>query len=135
MKSLVPIALWVDDNEPCISLSEQNMTTSRSGVGLRRMQTIKVIRNDKPHEYRSDLGPAASFGTEEFAFVGAVPLSNGHWDVLENVGRLRGFANEYRAQYTTPTPRNSGHDDLKKDFEVFATKRRDARNGRSHFAM
>ena len=133
--SITPVTFWVSDNEPCISLSEQNMNTNAPGGGIRRMQTIKVIRNDEAHEYRTDLGPASAFKAEEFGFVGAVPLGNGRWDVLETVGRLKGAANDYRAAYDAPTERNAGHDDLKKDFEVFATRRRDAKVGRSQFAV
>jgi len=133
--NLSPVALWIDDNEPCISLTEQNVMTNRPGKGLRRMQTVKVIRNDEPYEHQTDLGPASLFKTEEFGFVGAVPLGDGRWDVLETVGRLKGAANEYRAKYEGATPRNAGSEDLVKSFEQFATRRRDAKIGRTHFAV
>mgnify|MGYP001608709822 FL=1 len=99
------------------------------------MQIIRVIRADQKWEYLRDMGPASQYKTEEFIFPGAVPLGSGRYDVLETVGRLKGAADDFRAKYDKPTPRNAPQSDFVKGFEEFATRRRDRRVGRKRFAM
>lgn len=125
----------VTDSEPCFGLAEVNRVDKVAGHGVRRVQIIQVIRNDQIWEYTRDLGRADAFKTEEFAFPGHVPLGTGRYEVIETVGRLRNAADEYRAKYDKPTPRNAEPTDLVKGFEEYATKRRDARKGRRQYAM
>lgn len=124
----------VNGSEPCFGLSEQNVVTLQAGVGVRRMQIIQVVRNDRIAEFRRDLGPASAFKTEEFAFPGAIPLGNGRWEVLETVERLEAAANEFRAKYDKPHERQEP-EDFKEQFEAYASRRRDARAGRKRFAV
>ena len=126
---------YVLPNEPCFGLSEVNRVTKVAGAGVRRFQIVQVIRDDQLWEYQRDMGPADSFKSEEFVIPGHVPLSNGHFDVIETVGRLQGAADEWRAKYDKPTERHGPPEDFVKSFEEYATKRRDARKGRRHFAM
>lgn len=132
--TLIPATNLIHDNEPCFGLAEVNRVTKTPGEGPRRFQVVQVVRNDEIVTCETDMGEASGFMTEEFAFPGHVVLGNGHYDVVETVGRLKGAADDYRAKYDEPTPRNAGHDDLVASFEEFATRRRDARTGRTHFA-
>ena len=134
---LAPIVLATTEvfpSEPCLSLSETNRVLPVAGAGLHRIQTIRVVRNDKPFECVFDMGPASKFTTEEFIFQGAVPLSDGRYDVLETVERLKDAANDFRARYDKPTERRDPPDFVK-GFEEMATRRRDARVGRKRFAV
>ena len=133
--SIVLATDFVLGSEPCFELAEVNKVLPISGAGLRRMQVIRGVRDDRIWEHQRDMGPAKNFQAEEFAFPGAVSLGNGRYDVLETVERLRGAGDDFRAKYDHTTPRHSAPTDFVKGFEEFATHRRDARRGRKHFAM
>ncbi|MAH50726.1 hypothetical protein CMI37_33210 [Candidatus Pacearchaeota archaeon] len=123
----------VRGDEPCLRLSEENIVGLKPGGGVRRVQIILVVRNDRVWEYRKDMGRANKFRAPEFAFPGAVPLSNGRWDVIETVQRLKHAAEDVHA-YGIPTEEQEPTD-LTKGFEEYATRRRDARVGRKQIAM
>lgn len=133
--SLVLATTFVEDNEPCFELAEVNKVYPIPGDGLRRIQVIRVIRNDRIWEHRHDMGSAGSFKAEEFAFPGAVSLGGGRFEVLETVGRLKGAADDYRARYDKPTERQQEPTDFVREFEVMATRQREARKGIRRFAM
>lgn len=135
MGDIVRATNVVHGREPCFELAEVNKVLPIPGDGLRRMQVIRVVRNDQLWEYRRDMGSAKNFKAEEFIFPGAVPLGNGRFDVLETVERLQGAADDYRAKYDMPTPRSAPPTDFVKGFEEFATRRRDARKGRRTFVV
>ena len=120
--------------EPCLSLSEVNRVLPVAGAGLRRIQAIRVVRNDEPWEWVSDMGPAARFKAEPFVFQGAVQLSDGRVDVLETVERLRAAADEYRAEYAKP-PERPEAPAFTLLFEEYATRRREARRNVKRFAV
>ena len=131
---VVRATTMVHPYEPCFELSEVNKVLP-SKVGLRRVQTIKVVRDDEVWECVRDMGPAEQFQAEPFAFPGAADLGNGKWDVVETVERLLDAANEWRTHYAKPTPRNEPPLDLVKGFEETAIRRREASKGIRHFAM
>ena len=117
-------ASYILPNEPCLELAELNLVGLKPGAGVRRVQIIKVIRDDRVATFRRDMGPARNFTAEEFIFPGAVPLGDGRYDVLETVGRLQGAAEEQRAYYGKPTERRQPPTDMVNGFEEYATRRR-----------
>ena len=124
----------VGNDEPCFGYAEVNKVSVKAGAGTRRMMIIQVVRNDNLFEYWRDMGKADAFKTEEFAFPGYVPLSNGHYEVLETVGRLKEAADNFRAKMDKPH-RPFDPTDMKKGFEEYAVRRRDARKGRKMFSL
>ena len=124
----------VSNDEPCFGLAEVNQVSRRAGAGVRRVQIIQVIRNDRVYEYHRDMGSADTFKTEEFVFPGHIPLDNGHYEVLETVGRLKDAADDFRIKMDKPY-RPFDPIDMVKGMEEFATKRRDAKVGRKMFSM
>lgn len=125
---------FVRGDEPCFGLAEVNRVTTIPGAGVRRFQVIEVVRGDQVWTYERDMGPAKSFKTEEFVFPGHVRLGTGRYEVIETVARLQSAADEFRAKYDKPTERMHPPSDLRKEFEIFATRRRDARKGTRRFA-
>lgn len=121
-------------DEPCFELAEINVVTNTPGAGHRRIQVIRVIRNDQIVTFRKDMGLASAFKTEEFAIPGAVRMGNGRWDVLETVERMVNTAEEWRAHQDKPAQRQEPINFVK-EFEAMAEGRRDARRGRKRFAM
>ncbi len=47
-----------------------------------------MVRGDKLVEYREDMGQAKSFTKEQFRIPGGVPVGDGHFEILHNVGEL-----------------------------------------------
>ena len=133
MTDLIQITGSVMSDEPCFSLVEGDRNTNVPGGGIRRLQTITVIRADSKWECVVDLGPASSFKAPPFALQGYVQVGRGRYEVLETVGRLCDAADDARAG------EGLGHSleplDLKKGFEESQHKRRDAAVGRTRFAV
>ena len=121
-------------NEPCFELAEVNIVTTIPGAGLRRVQVVRVIRNDEVVTFRKDMGPAENFKTEEFAIPGAIEVGNGRYDVLETVERMVATAEEFRATQDRPSERQEPINFVE-EFQAMAEGRRDARVGRKRFAM
>ena len=134
-KGLTLVTDFVLGKEPCFELGEFNKVRPIPGAGLRRVQVIRVVRADKVWDYERDMGEAKNFKTEEFMFPGHVPLGRGRYEVLEPVERLRAAADDYRAKYDKPTPRNAPPTDFVRGFEELATRQRDVRQGRRAFAV
>ena len=125
---------YVKDDESCFAYAEVNRVTLRSGAGVRRIQIIQVVRDDRLWEFRRDMGPAEMFKTEPFCFQGAVAMAGGRWDVLETVGRLRDAAENFRAIQDRPAQRRDPLD-MVEGFYQTATRRWEAKTGRKQFAM
>lgn len=133
---LTTATLAINENEPCFELAEVNRMVPKAGAGLHRFQIITVIRNDKPVQWERDMGKANTFTADQFIWPGAVAVGDGRFEVLETVGHLRGCADEYRAKYDKPHVAQEPARDLKKGFEIYATRRREARHGNPvRFAM
>jgi len=109
--------------------------TTIPGAGLRRVQVVRVIRNDQIVTFRRDMGKAEDYETEEFAIPGAVPLSNGRWDVIETVERMLWFADGFRAKQSKKLAAQREMPDFKKAWEMITDAKRDARVGRKRFPI
>lgn len=113
-KIILPIALFVRQDEPCLLLAEVNLQ-SPGNRGLRRYQIAVVVRDDRPAEFRVDLGPVTT--EEEFRVLGAVEVGHGRVEVLHTVEELREIAEylrERRSGWTTqiePTDLVNGYHD------------------------
>lgn len=134
MTELTLVATEIRDNEPCVELGEVERVSAQPGGGTRRFQIVRVVRNDRIYEHVTDMGPAKDFKTEIFIIPGAVGTTNGHTEVLETVGHVRGLANEYRAKFDKPMKRTYDPTDFVKAFEEIATRRRQALLGQKVFA-
>jgi len=121
--------------EPCFELAEVNLTTTTAGAGIRRVQVLRVVRDDQPVTFHRDMGPAKDFKTEEFAIPGAVSLGNGRYDVLETVERLVSFADDFRSRQDSPLILQQEMPDLVRAFEQMEERRMDNRVGRKRFAL
>lgn len=88
---------WITDDEPCLGLFEMNEQAPDSR-GFHRYQIIYVMRGDKPAEFRIDMGLASKWkGKDQFRIPGGVwDYAMNKYDVVENVGRLRGIADILR---------------------------------------
>lgn len=129
---LLPQTLFVERDEPCFELAETNRLSSAPGVGYRRVQTVRVIRNDLLWEMRRDLGPTSAFSVAPFILPGAVPLGGGKWEVLETVERLQFLADDMRINgIDTPQPEPT---DFVRAYERVALARIDQKVGRKRFA-
>ena len=135
MGTIVRSTNYVRKGEPCLELGETNEVRPIPGDGLRRIQTVLVIRNDEVWEYQRDMGAASQFKAEQFIFPGAVRVGDGRYDVVETVERLQAAADDFRSRYDRPQERPEAPLDLVGGFEETATKRHDARVGRRRFAV
>ena len=106
-------AIAISYDEPALSLWEGNLQSPGSR-GWHRYQIIRVIRHDRPAEYREDLGLADSFVAEQFYVCGgtirlingeivAVPVEIPYWaidtiEIFHTVGELRDIADWHRMQ-------------------------------------
>ena len=91
-RPILPAALWVSDDEPCILLTELNFRTPDSH-GRRRYQIAIIVRDDRPAEYRLDMGPVMP--AEEFRILGCV-MKEGNVEIFNTVGELRDIADHLR---------------------------------------
>jgi len=90
--------IW--SHEPCWHLSEINRPAPDSS-GVRRYQTITVIRNDRKVKLERDLGDARLFG-EEFQLILGVPDGKGGGEALYTVEEGIRLAQEMNL---TPPPK------------------------------
>ena len=84
MAALVELAttdIW--GHEPCWYISEMNRPAPDSR-GVRRYQTITVIRNDRRVKLERDIGDARLFG-EEFQLICGVPDGKGGGEAMYTV--------------------------------------------------
>ena len=106
--TLVPVALFVRMDEPCMGLFELNQM-SPDFKGVRRYQIIRVLRGDRIAEWRKDLGPRTAFIAPEFRVPGGViDEKTGRFEILHTVGELKDIADFQRdgiiRQPEPPTP-------------------------------
>lgn len=92
-RPLLPVVLSVNQDEPCLLLAELNLPTP-DNRGRHRYQIAVVVRNDRPAEFRTDMGPETP--EEEFRVVGCVETGTGRIDVLHTVAELRDIADNLR---------------------------------------
>ena len=101
MAALVELAttdIW--GHEPCWYLSEIKRP-ARDSRGVRRYQTITVIRNDRRVKLERDLGDARLFG-EEFQLICGVPDGKGGGEALYTVDEAIRMAQDMNL---TPPPK------------------------------
>jgi len=85
-------------DEPCLGLYELNLK-SPDQRSRRRYQILTVIRNDKPAEFRKDLGLAKKIKVDQFRIPGGVrDEATGRFEVLHTVGELQDIADYLRAK-------------------------------------
>ena len=93
--TIIPGTNHIDKDEPCWGLYEINLKTPDQH-DRHRYQVIWVIRNDKPAEFRIDLGNVDKFkNADQFIIPGGIQ-DNGKLYIEETVGRLQDMANKMR---------------------------------------
>ena len=86
---------WIMEDEPCLGLYELHLQSPGSR-GFHRYQIIFVMREDKPAEYREDMGLASEWvGTDQFRIPGGA-VEGDKYHIEETVGRLRSIASYLR---------------------------------------
>ena len=83
---------FVTEDEPCLGLREE-VRTAPNGT-KHRYQIVWVIRQDRPAEYRRDMGLAKKFNSDAFWIVGGVIGDKIYLE--ETVGSLREHAEDMR---------------------------------------
>ena len=121
---------YILQDEPALSLVEMNLQ-SLGSRGWHRYQIIRVIRNDRPAEFREDMGLATAFTAGQFRIPGAV--IDGKTVYLEHtVGELRGIADYIRA-FPLVHPQELIHTNLVQGYFDEMERRNWARKGRKSF--
>lgn len=91
---MLPMTLWIRRDEPCLLLAELNLKTPDQR-GFRRYQVLIVVRNDRPAEFRIDLGPVTR--EEQLRILGCVQSGGErHIEVLHTVEELQEIAEYMR---------------------------------------
>jgi len=107
-KRILPTTLFSRKDEPCVLLVEVNRL-SPDNRGMRRYQIVVVVRNDRPAEFRTDMGPATE--DEQFRVLGCVEDEvTGHVEVLHTVEELREIADYLRDRRSGWTQEIEAHD-------------------------
>lgn len=89
---------YVKKDEPCLALYELNLQSPGSR-GFHRYQIIHVIRNDKPTEFRKDLGLAKKTDIGQFRIPGGVIDEKTRRIYIEHsVGELMDIADYLRSK-------------------------------------
>lgn len=87
---------FVTEDEPCLGLYEMNLQSPGSR-GFHRYQIIYVMRDDKPAEYRKDLGLAKDFRADQLRILGgAKDETTGRFWIEHTVGELKEIADMRR---------------------------------------
>mgnify|MGYP001578815119 CR=1 FL=1 len=87
---------YIMEDEPALLLVEMNLL-SPDCRERRRYQIIQVIRNDKPTEYREDLGLTENFQADQMRILGGVIDSfTGKIWIEHTVGELKEIADKLR---------------------------------------
>lgn len=98
MSDLIQGTTYVLPDEPCLGLYELNFK-SPDECARRRYQIIMVMRNDKPAEYRKDLGLAKTFKADQIRIPGGVKDDmTGHFHIEHTVGELMAIADQVRSK-------------------------------------
>ena len=133
MAQLLPQVSGVRLDEPCFEIHELNEMSLAPGAGMRRIQSVRVVRNDRLCEYRRDLGPAHLFTCPVFILKGHVSVGRGRFDVLETVERMLYIADDSRIN-GLEAPQFEPRDFVR-DYEIYANRKADAKFGRRRFAL
>lgn len=97
-RPMLPVALIVRRDEPCLLLAELNLKTP-DNHGFRRYQVLIVVRDDRPAEFRIDLGPVTT--EEQFRILGCVQSGGEpHIEVLHTVEELQDIAEYMRDRHS-----------------------------------
>lgn len=88
---------FVSGDEPCLGLYEISMQSPWSR-GFHRYQIVLVMRNDKPTEYRMDMGLAKKYkGIDQLRIPGGARDGvTGRFYIEHTVNELREIANQVR---------------------------------------
>ena len=90
--------------EPCYSLKEI-MGPAPDSKSVRRWQAITVIRQDRPVQFRRDMGRADTFKAGEFGVItGLTDPTTGRIECLHTVGEAIDIANYLRSDAYEPLP-------------------------------
>lgn len=88
---------YVFKDEPCFRLSEINLPSNVPGKGIRRVQVIIVVRNDRLATFMKDLGRAKSFTARQFHIPGGFQnRETGHIRIFHTVAQLQEIATTLR---------------------------------------
>jgi len=85
---------YIDKDEPCLGLYEMNLQSPGS-KGFHRYQIIYVMRDDKPTEYRKDMGLSKWFKHDQFRIPGGA-FDNGRYWIEHTVAELMEIADQLR---------------------------------------
>ena len=117
-------------DEPCYEIRETNEMSLVPGAGMRRMQSVRIIRNDGRYEYRRDLGPVSRFTCPLFILKGE---GNRRFGSVDTVERMLYIADDCRIN-GLDAPQFEPRDFVR-DYEIFATRKADAKVGRRRFSL
>ena len=121
---IIPTTLVIIPNEKALALAEENQPSPIPGEGWRRVQSIFVVRGDRPAEWRHDLGPVANFKATQFR----VPSYLEH-----TVAELQDIANTLRGDTDRPAEKILA-EERAKSLETFEEKAQDHMNARGEVA-
>ncbi len=85
---------FIEESEPCMGLYEINLMAP-DNKAFHRYQIINVMREDRPAEYREDMGLAKNCKADQLRILGGVTIE-GKFYIEETVGRLRLMADQLR---------------------------------------
>jgi len=89
---------FIRKDEPAWSLKELNLPPADFGPP-HRYQIVKVVRNDRLVEHRTDMGPASAFGiTKQLNIIGGTVDERGRGHVWETVASLLDYADNLRGK-------------------------------------
>jgi len=89
---------FIRKDEPAWSLKELNLPPADFGPP-HRYQIVKVVRNDRLVEHRTDMGPASAFGiTKQLNIIGGTVDERGRGHVWETVASLLDYADSLRGK-------------------------------------
>lgn len=93
---------YILKDEPCFALSETNrLVNSRD---MKRIQIVRVVRNDHLADYEIDLGFSKDFKSNQFIIPGgAIDEQSGRIFIEHTVGELQDIA--FKMRYETPRPK------------------------------
>lgn len=91
-RPILPTTLTVSDDEPCVLLAELDLQSPGSR-GFRRYQILIVVRDDRPAEFRTDMGPPTK--EESIRVLGSIENA-GRIEILHTVAELREIADHIR---------------------------------------
>ena len=86
---------YVLRDEPCLGLYEMHLQSPGSR-GFHRYQILYVMRDDKPAEFRKDMGPVREFKDVDQLRIPGGAMDGGKFYIEHTVGELRDIADQIR---------------------------------------